>query len=219
MDSKINKNTALANRLLFEAILSGNTEKAAIAISNGADTSVTTQVDYRSKHYTPLSLACLKGRDEIAKILLDNGAPTKKHKKEEYSPLWIAISHDKLNCIEILLEHGADPNELSEPSGQTPLMHVSAQARPYHIRLFVKHGADITVADASGNTAIMCAAKNYRRGCVRELVSLGGDVDEIKSINIDYYLEFKPHSEAKKLKKSIEKREKNNKGKQNSVGL
>jgi len=72
-----------------------------------------------------------------------------------------------------LLEHGADPNVTSAERKETPLQHACRLGRGAEvISLLLSHGADQTLRDANGNTAI-------------ELAMLAGNQDAIRLLKAD----------------------------------
>jgi ankyrin repeat protein len=78
--------------------------------------------------------------------------------------------------IHVLLEHGADPNELDEVRKLRPL-HVAARAgNAEAIRLLLDSGADINVVgDATDVTPLHMAASSGSLSCVKLLLEQGAD--------------------------------------------
>ena len=67
-----------------------------------ADVNVTDQ-----NSYTPLTWACVKGRDEVAKFLIKNGSDTEKADSYNNTPLIMATRSGHEGCVRILLPAGA----------------------------------------------------------------------------------------------------------------
>ena len=95
--------------------------------------------------YTPISSACMAGNYEIVQILAGNGADVNKVDCMEQSPLIYCFSRMNedenyyenkalaLKMADVLLEHGADPNQLS--NGKTILMNFCRQNYENMIRV------------------------------------------------------------------------------------
>ena len=82
--------------------------------------------DADAQGMTPLLLAVMRGRREIAEILLDNGADANQQKGGQMggTPLILAVNSNQPLMVELLLAHGANVN-LPATYGITPL-HVAA---------------------------------------------------------------------------------------------
>ena len=63
-----------------------------------------------------------------------------------WTPLFVALHHAQFNSARVLLEHGADPNILSD-QGMSAMAMASAEAAPKElIRLLVEKGFDPQLA-------------------------------------------------------------------------
>lgn len=93
-----------------------------------------------NKGNTALHWAALNGDSRLAELLLSAGALVDATNDSDATPLIYAIHTPKL--VEVLLEHGADPNHATNLN-RTPLL--AAASRPESnetVRLLLKHGAD-----------------------------------------------------------------------------
>lgn len=64
---------------------------------------------FDEKGRNPLHLACIHGRQDVARYLLEQGlSPNVPTKDELSSPLILAASKGHAQCVEILLQRGAD---------------------------------------------------------------------------------------------------------------
>ena len=89
----------------------------------------------------------------------------------------IAASEDAcIDCAELLLIHGADPNKPG-PRGQTPLMSACKLKRPDLIELLLKHNALVGLQDDEGQTALMYACFSGSVVCMRMIHGAGADLD------------------------------------------
>jgi len=81
-----------------------------------------------------------------------------------------------LAIVQLLLEHGADPNAQT-PEGATPLLGDCCCPDVTAMRLLVEHGADVNLADAQGVTPLIKACETGDNlPTVRYLVEQGAQV-------------------------------------------
>jgi ankyrin repeat protein len=87
----------------------------------------------------------------VVVYLLSQGADPNRQKNESGAPVLVGIAYmNNVECVRLLLEGGADPNTVTERTGETPL-HSSlarsgddASATDCHavVKLLIEHGAD-----------------------------------------------------------------------------
>lgn len=124
-----------------------------------------------------------RDREELVEMLLDRNADVGQRGVNDYTALHVAASDGDLPMVELLLRHGADPNEISRIDDmETPLelaeqaghQHVAERLRPLTSRLsweqaaasgdvrtlrrMHRDGRDIDAQDGYGMTALMRAA-------------------------------------------------------------
>ena len=107
---------------------------------------------------TALHLAVDGGSAENIRALLRNGADVNASDKFQISPLHKAVSlgasgSTKGDNVALLLSAGAEVNAKNE-QGETPLHLASRLGIERAVELLLEYGADITIRDKSGNTAI-----------------------------------------------------------------
>ena len=114
-----------------------------VLLKHGA--SVNLQCPPRFEEKTALHFCAISCNEEITRLLLEAGANTKCPDDFQYSALEYAISQDKLGVCKILLEYGADPNELNE-NNVSPLQTACTTPNLAHrveiIETLLKHNAD-----------------------------------------------------------------------------
>jgi len=96
---------------------------------------------------TPLKIAARGNNPEILKIIIKNGADLK-----EWYPIFLAISHNKIKNVEILLDAGVDVN-IMDPNGYTPLSCAAASCNVEITKLVLKYRPDVN-AGVEGRTAL-----------------------------------------------------------------
>ncbi|AOA61360.1 Cyclin-dependent kinase (CDK) inhibitor [Komagataella phaffii CBS 7435] len=104
--------------------------------------------------YLPLNIACQLGDEEIVKILLSST----KHSENQLNnffqcnaegllPLHIVASLGNHNLITLLLDHGADVNQLDKLNKWTPMFYAVIQGNPQTVELLIANGADFKLRD------------------------------------------------------------------------
>jgi ankyrin repeat protein len=108
---------------------------------------------------SPLMIAALKGHLPHVRKLIDRGADVNK---TGWTPLHYAASAGHLRVMELLLEQHAYIDAES-PNGTTPLMMAANYGTPAATRLLLEAGADPTLKNQLGLTAVDFAKRADRR--------------------------------------------------------
>lgn len=90
------------------------------------------------------------------------------------SPLFHAVTNNRVEIVAFLLEQGADP-QFADATGLTPLHIAVWHGRAEPAKLLVERGADIHARDVFGDTPLHTAAMHGRVDMVRWLLSIGAD--------------------------------------------
>ena len=133
----------------------GNLDVAQFLLSYGADPNYTCPDGFPS-----LVRASAYGNIDIVKLLLDNGADPNLHNSYNDAPLACACSDGYADIAKVLLDYGADINAHNS-DGDTPLIAAFDQSRPDKalIQLLLEWGADPSIANTHGKTALDCVAE------------------------------------------------------------
>ena len=110
---------------------------------------------------TPLMLAAIKGNLELVKKLVKRGADINR---EGWTPLHYAASAGLEHSVDIasyLLEHSAYIDAAS-PNGSTPLMLAAQYSSEAMVKLLIAEGADVSLRNQQGLTAVDFARKSER---------------------------------------------------------
>lgn len=137
-----NDDTPLDSAVWFSQV---NTVK--FLLEHGAD------VNTGYKRMSTLHSAVTQGKQEIIRILLDNGANVDALTKLDQTPLRMATEEGNLGVIETLLEHGADVNT-RDRGGITPLDIAVSNSNVEAVRFLLDHGANVNAADIRGRTPL-----------------------------------------------------------------
>jgi ankyrin repeat protein len=158
-----------ADQVLLQAIDSGSDEEVAAALRAGASPVA------ERKPYTALHIAVCRKRVEIARMLLEAGAPVDTtNYYYRRTPLHYAVEVEGETCAKLFVERGADVRA-RDANGGTPLSFAARANNVAAIRLLASRGAEVDTPNDSGRTPISIAAAELARESVEVLLSLGAD--------------------------------------------
>ncbi len=139
-----------------------------------------------------LGNAAFFGHWKMCDFLIEHGAdvnaPVDENTQER--PLHNALSKAGRPyyryVVQLLLEHGADPNTATVPGqetgafmrdvrtvGETPLHRAAAYADEATIDLLLAHGADGKLTDANGDSPLSWASRHLRPGSILSRLAFG----------------------------------------------
>jgi len=146
---------------------------------------------------------------EIVELLLNRGADVQQRGLNDYTPLHWAAGDGSLWLVDLLLAHGADPNEITRIDDIETALEVASVAghtkvverlRPITTRLdwedasragdvatiarMVRAGHDIDAYDGWGQTALMRCAHAGHREAVDWLLAHGADIDHTSKFRL-----------------------------------
>ena len=182
LDSGLDPNTKTAKGTDVLMTAATDPDKVKLLIARGAD------VNARANSgFTPLMVACSYGNTlDVARQLIASGALVNLKGKIKTptndSPLFYAVSSGESAKVQLLLSHGADPNQktiIFSIFPATPLMLATFFGSQTIIRDLVKSGADLRVTDADGMNLIGMAALSGDGETVKTLAELGVDVNHV----------------------------------------
>lgn len=110
--------------------------------------------------WTPLMKAALYGHEEVARRLLAAGAHVEAVDKGGYSALMLAASNNHAALIELLHEHGADLNRQENTNGDSALIWAAKLGHTQSVSVLLSLGADASLRDHRGKTALDWAREN-----------------------------------------------------------
>lgn len=121
--------------------------------------------------------ATMKGHEDVAKLLIENGADIEwKDGEYERTALIWAARHGHKTAVRLLLEKGANV-EAKEKCGRTALLWAAACGQGGIVSLLLDKGADIEVKDEQDQTPLLLAARYRSTSVVKLLIEEGANIE------------------------------------------
>ncbi len=132
---------------VFEIARKGTTDQVKMALSSNPNAFNTVNAD----GYSPLILACYKGNNEVAKLLIGIGTDLNGNSKMG-TPLMASIVKGNNEIAKLLIESKANVNIFDE-NGTTALIYAVMFKNKMIIKLLLENKVDKTHKDKSNKTA------------------------------------------------------------------
>ncbi|XP_023274698.1 ankyrin repeat and SOCS box protein 3-like [Seriola lalandi dorsalis] len=153
---------------LYAAVDGGHKEVVELLVGKGAEVNRT----HTASCWTCLHQAVYKGHSEIVRILVDvcNLEALDDHR---ISPLFVAAQYGQQECLEVLVNAGADVNTQAADLA-TPLLIASQEGHQACVDFLVDHGADPNRTCSQGwpQFPIHAAAEFGHIGILRKLIAV-----------------------------------------------
>uniref|UniRef100_A0A8C0HJG0 Tetratricopeptide repeat, ankyrin repeat and coiled-coil containing 2 n=1 Tax=Buteo japonicus TaxID=224669 RepID=A0A8C0HJG0_9AVES len=125
---------------------------------------------------TALTAAAGRGKLEVCRLLLEQGAAVAQPNRRGVVPLFSAVRQGHWQIVDLLLTHGADVN-MADKQGRTPLMMAASEGHLGTVEFLLTQGASISLMDKEGLTALSWACLKGHLSVVRSLVENGAATD------------------------------------------
>ena len=125
----------------------------------------------------PLITATLAGHIDCVQLLLDSGADIHATQTNGATALHAAAHKGYDDILALLIDKGANINSQDTQRELTPLIVATCAGRTQCARLLIHRGADISVADGTGYSAIHHAALRGNPDIMVELLAAGANPD------------------------------------------
>lgn len=169
--------SVLCNALIYDT--SPDLEVIKILLSSGSNPNGVPRESFESA-YSPLTVAIDTGNHSKLELLLQAGAhPDLVTPKIEFLPLQMAVYKEARTMVQILLNHGADPDAAST-YGEcgTPLQLATELKNVEMVKLLLDYKANPnSVANKMIHTALQMAARDGCKEIVEILLKNGADVN------------------------------------------
>lgn len=156
------------DKALLTAAEEGDLNEVLKLLSEGAN--INAQAKNR---YTPLHLACKRGRVAVVKALLEKGAHVAAIGADRKTPLHLACASGGFEVVEALLAKGPDINQ-KDICGEIPLHRVSSSRSA---KALLAKGANINERDIKGRTPLHLSCRNGKVKVVEVLLANGANTD------------------------------------------
>ncbi|KAL0992932.1 hypothetical protein UPYG_G00101110 [Umbra pygmaea] len=121
---------------------------------------------------TALTAAAGRGKLDVCRLLLEQGAGVGQPNRRGIVPLFSAVRQGHWQIVDLLLNHGADVN-MADKQGRTPLMMASSEGHLGTAEFLLAQGASLALMDKEGLTALSWACLKGHLPLVRCLVERG----------------------------------------------
>ena len=138
----------------------GNVECVKELIAHDADVNVK-----YNNGMTPLMYASMRNYPQIVRMLCEKNVDINAD-DEGWSALNKAAGKGSIDCVNILLEKGADPNT-KDNDGQSALMSAASEGHSEIVKQLIQKGANCGAKDNYNVDALMYAAKHGHTSCAK----------------------------------------------------
>lgn len=128
----------------------------------------------------PLHRACILGRVECVKLLLQAGMDSNVRDGYHRTPLHEAVFCHSMECARLLTNYSLTGLDHVDNYGRTPLHVAARRGSSVMCEFLVRHGCYIDVVDDSNRTPLCFALTYGHMECAEVLVSLGANIHAVK---------------------------------------
>jgi ankyrin repeat protein len=149
------------DRALLQSAFKGELENVKVLLRKGASIEATDP-----KQRTALMWAAANGHTPVVEFLVDQGADINARDSDGQTALMYASRRSFPATVGLLLKLGAEVNVQSNKRGLTALIIAAAAGDEAVVRLLLDSGADKSLAEIDGDTALDRARQNGNAGVI-----------------------------------------------------
>lgn len=131
------------------------------------------QINFEKKGKTILMLAAMKGYIELIEAIIEHGAWINHEDSDSKTALHYAIDNkvENLDCVNFLIEKGADMNKETTSDGFTPLIFAVNRGHIFITRILVEKGAKFESAEINNNNTALHLACQFGHKDIVEILA------------------------------------------------
>jgi ankyrin repeat protein len=148
-------NFALCDEI-HDAAMAGDVGKVEALLKHDPDLVFSTNYGANNKGWTPLHVAALFDRTNVAKVLLANKADVDAKDSDAHTPLHMAAGKGKEDFVALLIANKADINAKDIMKG-TPLIVAADNNRKEVVELLLANKVEVNARNIEGWTALRFA--------------------------------------------------------------
>jgi 7,8-dihydropterin-6-yl-methyl-4-(beta-D-ribofuranosyl)aminobenzene 5'-phosphate synthase len=157
---------------IHEAIIKGDLDAVQTILAGNAG-----PLEARnSDNLTPLLLASIHGKTEIARFLIEKGANIHAGDNENSTPLHNAAARGHSAVLSLLIDNGARINQC-DGNGMTALHFAAAYGHPECVKLLLEKGANVNAREINGRTPLFFNARQGNKEVFQLLLDNGAFID------------------------------------------
>ncbi|CAM9809978.1 unnamed protein product [Ascophyllum nodosum] len=137
---------------------------------------------FRKKGPAPQFVASARGDTEVLSLWLRAGGDPDARDDEDWTILQHASMNGRLDCVQLLLRHGARANVACSGARHTVLHVAAANRHRGVVECLVEAGASIEAQNAHGNTPLHSAAATGTLEVMTYLLHRSADPDAVNSL-------------------------------------
>lgn len=156
---------------LFRAVVKGDRDIVQLLLAYGADPNARPPGSESQLH-----IACSNDKKYIVKALIETGkVDLREPNAKGETPLYAAVLRRQKDCIDVLLDGGADPN--ARPLGQDSMLSIAvASDSKAIVKSIVKSGkARIDELNSKGETPLYVAVQRWQKDSIETLLEAGAN--------------------------------------------
>lgn len=156
---------------IFKAVINNDDNVRKIVAANPA------LVNAKNAYgWTPLHWAAFKGRLDMVKYLVNQGAKVNDESTPGMTPLFLAATNGHDDIVKFLIHHGGNPNVVMGEFKWTPLMRACHKGYVNTVKELIQAGADVNAKSAIKWTPAHNAAESGSLDSFKLLVEHGANI-------------------------------------------